>query len=173
MNLLRIVLLAAAASVMASPASAGEVFGGAYVHDVKTPLNLSGIERGFDLQLGYRLDGIARTPIQPYAFVAANSAGKTHFAAIGVSAKFGKQIYVRPGIGLAVHSGSTAEFTKPGNGKIEFGSRVLFEPELGVGAQINDRLSIEASWVHMSHATLFSGQNPGIDNIGARINLKL
>lgn len=173
MNLLRIVTIGAVAAMVASPASAGELFGGVYIHDVKTPLTLSGVERGFDLQLGYRFDGIARTPIQPYAFVAANSAGKTHYAAVGVSAKFGKKIFIRPGIGLAVHSGSTTDFTKPGNGEIEFGSRILFEPELGVGAELNDRLSLEASWVHMSHATLFSGQNPGIDNIGARLTLKL
>ena len=60
-----------------------------------------------------------------------------------------------------------------GNGKIEFGSRVLFEPELGVGAELNDRVSVEASWVHMSHAQLFGGQNPGIDNLGARVSFKL
>jgi hypothetical protein len=48
---------------------------------------------------------------------------------------------------------------------------VLFEPELGIGAQVTDRLSVEASWVHMSHARLFSRQNPGIDNLGVRLNL--
>ena len=57
--------------------------------------------------------------------------------------------------------------------EIAFGSRILFEPEIAVGAEINDRLSIEASWVHMSHGTLFSRQNPGIDNFGVRLNLKL
>jgi hypothetical protein len=34
-------------------------------------------------------------------------------------------------------------------------------------------MSIEASWVHMSHATLFSEQNPGIDNLGVRFAFKL
>ena len=57
--------------------------------------------------------------------------------------------------------------------KIDFGSRVLFEPELGLGTRINDRLSVEASWVHMSHATLFGRENPGIDNLGVRVNLEL
>ena len=56
--------------------------------------------------------------------------------------------------------------------RIAFGSRILFEPEVGVGARINDRLSIEASLVHLSHGQMFGGQNPGIDNIGARINLE-
>ena len=50
---------------------------------------------------------------------------------------------------------------------------MLFEPELAVGAQVNGRLSVEASWVHMSHAQLFSRENPGIDNLGVRLNLQL
>ena len=45
--------------------------------------------------------------------------------------------------------------------------------ELGIGADITDRLSIEGSWVHLSHAQLFGRQNPGMDNIGIRLNLKL
>ena len=163
-----IALLAAAA-----PANAGEVFGGLYAHDVKTPLDKSGIESGGDVQIGYRGGHIAGTPIHPYAFGALNTAGDTSYAAIGLSARFGKAIYIRPGIGLAIHNGSAKKFQDPTNDKIDFGSRVLFEPELGVGAQINSRLSVEASWVHMSHAQLFAHQNPGIDNFGVRLNLGL
>ena len=111
--------------------------------------------------------------LEPYAFGALNTAGDTSYAAAGLSARFGKSIYVRPGLGIAVHTGSAKDFEDPSNGKIDFGSRVLFEPELGVGAQVNGRLSVEASWVHMSHAQLFGHQNPGIDNIGFRMNLAL
>jgi len=50
---------------------------------------------------------------------------------------------------------------------------VLFEPEIGVGARISDRATIEASWVHMSHAQLFGRENPGIDNFGVRLNFRL
>ena len=50
---------------------------------------------------------------------------------------------------------------------------LLIETEMAVGARVNDRLSIEASLVHLSHGQLFGGQNPGIDNIGVRLNLKL
>lgn len=164
---------AIALALLPVPAMAGELIGGLAVHDVKTPLTLSGVEGGVDLQVGYRFDRIGHTPLQPYAFVAANSAGKTHYAAAGLSAKFGHKLFIRPGIGLAVHTGSANKYDIPGNGEIEFGSRVLFEPELGVGYQINDRTSIEASWVHMSHAQLFGRQNPGIDNIGVRFGLKL
>ena len=167
-------LSAVAASLMApSPAKAGEVFGGLYVHDVDTPLTLSGVEGGADVQLGWRGDPIGRTPLQPYAFVAVNTAGETHYAAVGISAKFGDRIFIRPGVGLAVHTGSADNFEDPDNGKIDFGSRVLFEPELGIGARINNRTTIEASWVHMSTAQLFGKQNPGIDNFGVRLSFKL
>jgi hypothetical protein len=169
----RVALAVSLAFAAAAPAHAGEIFGGLYVHDVKLPTDKSGVEGGGDAMLGYRWGGIAGTPLQPYLFGAVNSAGKTNYAAVGLSAKFGKSIYVRPGLGVAVQTGSAKRFQDPSNGKIDFGSRVLFEPELGIGARINDRLSIEASWLHMSHATLFSRQNPGIDNLGVRLNLKL
>jgi len=154
-----------------APAQAGELFGGIYVHDVKTPLDKSGLEGGADAMIGYRGGRIPGTPLQPYIFGALNSAGETSYAAVGLSAKFGKRIYVRPGLGLAVHSGSADEFYR--TDKIAFGSRVLFEPELALGAQLNQRVGIEASWVHMSHATLFSRENPGIDNFGVRLTLAL
>lgn len=156
-----------------APAQAGEVFGGLYVHDVKLPTDKSGIEDGMDIELGYRGGGIGHTPLQPYIFGALNTAGKTSYAAAGLSAKFGRSIYVRPGLGIAIHTGSAEKFQDLSNDKIDFGSRVLFEPELAVGTQVNSRLSIEASWVHMSHAQLFGRQNPGIDNLGVRLNLAL
>ncbi len=162
------------ALLAATPAQAGELFGGVYRHAVDTPLSLSGgDEKGVDLQLGYRFDGLGRTGLQPYLFGALNSAGDTHYAAAGISYRWGSRFYVRPGIGLAVHSGSAGEFEIPGNGEIEFGSRILFEPELGIGYQASERLSIEASLVHLSQGQLFSGQNPGIDNLGVRLNWRL
>ena len=166
-------VLALTAIAVAAPASAGEVFGGLYVHDVKTPLDKSGIEGGADIMAGFRGGRIGRTPLQPYIFGALNTAGETSYAAVGLSAKFGRSIYIRPGLGIAVHTGSAKNFQDPTNDKIDFGSRVLFEPELGIGAQVNGRLSVEASWVHMSHAQIFGRQNPGIDNFGVRLNLGL
>src|SRR6476469_3093466 len=167
--------LCAALAVLLTPtaATAAEVFGGIHVHDVKTPLDKSGIEDGVDFSLGIRGGGMFGTRLQPYAFGALNSAGQTNYAAVGISARFGlgKSWYIRPGIGLAIHDGSAGKFYR--TDKIAFGSRVLFEPELGIGTQINDRLSIEASWVHMSHAQLFGRENPGIDNLGVRLTLGL
>jgi hypothetical protein len=167
------IFLAAALLGAASPANADELFGGVYVHDVDTPLTKSGIEGGADIQLGWRGGTIGRTPLQPYVFGALNTAGDTSYAAAGLSVRLGSRVYVRPGLGIAIHNGSTKTFSDPTDGRTDFGSRVLFEPELAVGAQVNRRLSIEASWVHMSHAQLFSRQNPGIDNFGVRLNFGL
>lgn len=170
------VSLAVAAMMMLlpAPALAGEVFGGVLVHDVDTPITFSGIERGLDVQVGYRGERIGVLRFigrpSPYVFGSLSTEGATNFAAAGLSWKFGDKVYVRPGIGLAIHDGP--DRVVPGDGRIDFGSRILFEPELGVGVQMNPRLSIEASWVHLSHATLFSSQNPGMDSIGARMNYR-
>ena len=163
--------LAIAIAGTGAPAAASELFGGVYVHDVKLPTDKSGLEGGADLMLGYRGGNIGKTPLQPYLFAAVNTASETNYAAAGLSAKFGKTVYIRPGIGLAVHTGSAANRFR--TDRIAFGSRILFEPEIAVGTQINRRLSVEASWVHMSHAQLFGRENPGIDNLGVRLNLAL
>jgi hypothetical protein len=150
------------------------VFGGIYEHDVDSGLTKSGFERGVDFELGWRGKRIAALSFvgtaTPHAFVSVNSAGETHFAAAGVNWRFGRQVYVRPGIGLAVHTGPGR--VVPGDNRVDFGSRVLFAPEIGAGLQVNDRLSVEASWVHLSHAQIFGPQNPGLDTIGVRLNYR-
>ena len=166
--------LLAAAAFSAEPAFAQEIFGGAYQHDVDTGLTKSGFENGVDFELGWRGGRIGALSFigtaTPHAFVSVNSAGDTHFAAAGVNWKFGKKVYLRPGIGLAVHTGPGRMV--PGDGRIDFGSRVLFEPEIGAGVQVGERLSVEASWVHLSHAKIFGPQNPGLDTIGVRLNYR-
>jgi len=161
-------------AAFSAAAHADEVFGGVHVHDVKTPLDDAGIESGIDFSLGYRVSTVGHLwsgQLQPYVFAAVNSAGNTNYGAVGMSAKFalGGGIYFRPGLGIAVHTGSAGKYYR--TDKIAFGSRVLFEPELGLGTEVTKRLSVEASWVHMSHAQLFGKENPGIDNLGMRINL--
>jgi hypothetical protein len=160
-------------AIAPTAANAGEIFGGIHVHDVKTPLDKSGIEDGLDFSVGYRGGRMFGTPLQPYIFGALNSAGQTDYAAAGISARFGLGggWYIRPGVGLAIHDGSAGKFYR--TDKIAFGSRVLFEPEIGIGTRLNRKLSIEASWVHMSHAQLEGRENPGIDNLGFRVNLAL
>ena len=170
-------LLAASAALLAltpaTAAQANEIFGGLFIHDVDSPLTKSGVERGADIQLGWRGAGIGGSIFQPYVFASAHTEGQTHFAAAGISARFGDRFFIRPGLGIAVHSGSTRDVQDPANEEIEFGNRILFEPELGIGARINDRMSIEASIVHLSHAQLFGGQNPGMDSIGVRLTYDL
>ncbi|MDP8995087.1 MAG: hypothetical protein M3N07_08940, partial [Pseudomonadota bacterium] len=96
--------------IAAAPAKADEVFGGFYAHDIDTPLNLRGLNEGMDFQLGWRGDRIARTPLQPYAFLSAHTEGQTHFAVAGLSAKFGDRLFIRPGLGVALHTGSADDF---------------------------------------------------------------
>jgi len=170
-------LWAVLATVAFPPAAhAGELFGGIYVHDVKLPTDLSGIETGADIAVGYRgkpIGHLWKAELAPYGFVAINTAGNTNYGAIGLDARFplGRQWYFRPGLGIAVHTGSAGHFFR--TDKIAFGSRVLFEPEVALGAQVSKRVSVEASWVHMSHAQLRGRENPGIDNLGIRLNLAL
>ena len=173
MKLIRILCALLLASLGPTAAHAGEFFGGLHVHDVRTPLDKSGIEDGVDFSVGFRTGGIFGTPIQPYLFGALNSAGATNYVAAGISARFGlgHGWYVRPGVGLAIHDGSAGKYFR--TDKIAFGSRVLFEPEIGIGAQVSRRVSVEASWVHMSHAQLEGKENPGIDNLGIRVNFAL
>jgi lipid A 3-O-deacylase len=165
-----------AAFAFPAAAQADELFAGVHVHDVKTPLDEAGLESGVDFSLGYRAGTIGhlwKAQLQPYIFAAVNSAGNTNYAAVGISAKFplGNHVYFRPGIGLAVHTGSAGKYYR--TDKIAFGSRVLAEPEVALGTELSRRVSVEASWVHMSHGQLFGRENPGIDNFGVRLNLAL
>ncbi len=172
----KLLILAALPAALAAPAAAqaGEVFGGVYVHDVDTFLTKGGYEDGADLQIGWRGDRIAGLGAiggpSPYAFVSVNSAGDTNYAAAGLSRKIGGPLYLRPGVGIAIHDGPDRRVR---NGRrVDFGSRVLFEPELAVGYALNEQVSLEASWVHLSHAQLFSRQNAGMDNFGLRLNYR-
>ncbi len=169
-------LLAALPFLMlaAAPAQAGEVFGGIYAHDIDTPLNLRGLGEGMDFQLGWRGERMRSLSAigapSPYAFVAVNTAGDAHYAAAGISWKIGRTVYLRPGIGIAIHTGETR--IDPAEPERSFGSRILFEPEIALGVQVSPRISVEASFIHMSHATLLDRHNPGIDNIGVRLNYR-
>ena len=158
-----------AAALGAAPARADEIFGGIYAHDVRI-IAVGSPEHGADFQLGWRGRKILRglgNP-QPHVLVSVNAAGGTHFAAAGLSWRIGNPVYVRPGIGIAVHSGPSY----PPSDRIWFNSRVLFEPEIGVGVRLSPRVTVEASWVHLSHGRLRGSQNPGLDTVGLRFNYR-
>ena len=168
---IRLALAAVAALSLPSVASAAEVFAGLHAHGVKTPFSLEADrEGGADVSVGVR-GGRILGPLQPYAFGQLNTDGGTNFLAAGLSARFGNRVYVRPGVGVAVHDGSASKVDLPD--RLALGSRVVLAPELAIGAQVTDRIGVEASWVHFSHAQLAGKQNPGIDNVGVRLNVRL
>lgn len=159
-------------------AQAGELFSGVYAHAVDTPLSLDSGEGGADVELGYRG---APLPVlengdgpAPYTFVSVNTAGDTDFIAAGLAWKVDLgPVYLRPGIGLSLNNGPERRVAADGT-RTELGSAVLFEPEIGLGVKLDERTSLEASWVHISGARLFnSEQNPGIDMIGVRVNWRM
>jgi lipid A 3-O-deacylase len=159
----------------ADPARAAEIFSGVLAHDVDSPLSEGGLEDGADLQIGWRGGRIgALAPIgapSPHLFASIATGGETHFAAAGLSWRIGSRLFVRPGVGLAIHSRGSHGVA---NGlRTDLGSRILFAPEVGVGYQLNERLSLEASWVHLSHGQLLSRQNPGMDSVGVRLSYRL
>lgn len=175
---LPLLAVATAVAVAAVPAAAQEVFAGVYVHAVDTPFTLPTGEGGADLEVGYRFArqdalGLIGKPA-PYLVASVNSGGDTSFAGGGLSWKIGHgQFYVRPAVGLVVHDGPRLRVGANGR-RTDLGSPVLFEPEIALGTRLSDKLSVEASWVHISHARLFNRhQNPGIDMMGARLVLAL
>lgn len=170
--------LVLAACLVASPAAAQEVFIGLADHGVETPFTFDTEEGGADLQAGYRfapIDGLSAIgKPAPYVIASVNTKGDTSFVGAGLAWTIGKgPVYLRPGVGLVVHDGPDRRVDSTGTFRTELGSRVLFEPELGLGVRVSPRVSIEANWSHISHARLFNAeQNPGIDMIGLRLNYR-
>lgn len=173
------VAVAVAVALSASPGAAQEVFAGAYLHAVDTPFTLRTDEGGADLQVGYRFEpeedlGFLGKPA-PYLMASVNTRGDTSFAGGGFGWKLGNGgAYVRPALGIVIHDGPPERRSTTDGERTDLGSRVLFAPEIAAGVSLSERLSIEASWVHISHARLFNRQqNPGIDMMGLRLNVAL
>ena len=172
-------IAAAACLAAATPAAAQEAFAGLYAHGVDTPFTLETGESGADVVAGVRLAPIrALSAIgspAPYLIGSLNTGGDSSFAGAGLAWTIGKgPVYVRPAVGLVVHDGPGTRFDAITGRRTDLGSRVLFEPEIGVGYRLSERFSAEASWMHVSHARLFDGaQNPGIDMIGVRLVARL
>ncbi|MDB5457851.1 MAG: hypothetical protein JWP92_3436 [Caulobacter sp.] len=186
------------ALVCAAPALAGEAFVGAYKHDVTflgdaVGLGAAGREDGVDVHIGYRTDRIQSLTWlgkpQVHAFVSINSENTSNFVATGFDWKldFGRPggFYLRPGFGLAYTDGEAG--LPPANApnltpeererrtrlyytRIDFGSQVLFEPELALGYQLSDKISAELSYTHLSNGQIFhQGKNQGLDDVGVRL----
>jgi hypothetical protein len=158
-----------------SPALAQALFGGVLAHDVHLPIDKGGFENGVALELGLRGAPIRSLHIigSPYAIASVVPSGGTDFAAVGLSWLIGRgPLFLRPGAGLAIHSGAMPVYDRNGR-RLDLGSRITFEPEVGIGARIGRRAAVEAVLVHLSHAQLFSRQNPGMDSLGLRFTYSL
>ena len=163
---------------MGAHARAGEVLLGVYDHDVDVNVALGNFEPGAQVGIGYRTERIeALRPIgRPVGYVNAmiNTAGGTNYAHAGLGWRFelGGRFYFLPGIGAAVHTGNTEAFQRTPD-ELYLGSRLLVAPELNLCWRLNERASIEASWIHLSHGQTRGRQNPGLDDIGVRLAWKL
>lgn len=158
---------------------AEEIYAGAAFNGVNTPFSLDIDEEGANIILGVRGNpekGLERLGSPSlYIFVAVNDGDDTSFVAGGLSwhIDIAKKLYFRPGIGIALQGRTAERFRLSDGRRTDLGSAVLFEPELILGYEISDKISAEITWQHISHATIFSGQNPGIDLMGARIAFKI
>jgi len=187
-----------ALAVSAGTASAGEVIAGVYAHDVTflgeaVGLGAAGKEGGANVHLGWRSDRIEGAPSwmggpRAHIFVSGNTAGDTSYIAAGLNWHIpitdDGRWYVQPGMGLAYHDGYDIfpDFAEPGISpeefnrrvalryeRIEFGSHILFEPELALGYRLTDNTSVELSYVHLSNGQIFhQGKNEGLDEVGIR-----
>jgi len=192
------VAAAAALGFAAAPAMAGEAFVGVYKHDVTFIGNLVGLgaagrEDGADIHIGYRTNKLENLTWlgkpQVHTMVSINTKNTSNFVAAGFDWKIelGKPggFYFRPGMGLAYTDGKAG--LPPANApglsqaeidrrtylyyhRIDFGSKVLFEPELALGYQVNDKVSVEFSYTHLSNGQIFhQGKNQGLDDAGVRL----
>lgn len=165
--------LAGLAALLPSPALADELWFGLYEHDVT--IAQTRFESGQDLKAGWigdRIDGLrAIGRPAPQALISKSLNGATDYAAAGLNWRFGRTLYVRPGIGIAVHDGPSRAVRR--GRRVDLGSPVLFAPELAFGWRLDDRVALEASWIHLSHATLLSRQNRGMDSWGLRLLVRL
>jgi lipid A 3-O-deacylase len=173
-----------------SPAMAGEALLGVYAHDISDQVSFGGYENGPQIVAGVRtasLDELAFV-FKPrvHLIVGVNTRGGTNYAAAGLSWRFNfadDRFYFQPGIGAAIHDGKVnlPSPDEPGlspaerqrrlldwQTKLDLGSRVLFEPEWSLGWKATNRLSLELSWIHLSHAQLAGKQNPGLGDFGLR-----
>jgi lipid A 3-O-deacylase len=186
----RILLSTLAAAAIAGPAAAGEVFAGVYAHDVDDGISYGQFEDGAQIVVGARTTALDELKFlgrpRVHLLAGVNTSGGTNYVATGLAWRFNinERLYVQPGIGVAVHDGrvNLPSPDEPGlspeerlkrqrdfQTKLDLGSRVLFEPELSIGWKATRRLSVELSWIHVSHAKLADDYNPGLGDVGVRL----
>lgn len=194
----RAVLTASAAALafaITGPAAAGEVFAGLYAHDIDDGISYGKFEDGAQVVAGVRTTSLEELRFlgkpRLHLLAGVNTSGGTNYIAAGMAWRFrlseSGRAYIQPGIGLAVHDRRVA-FPSPDEAgisdqerlkrlfdfqnKLDLGSRVLFEPELTVGWKATPRLSVELSWIHLSHGRLAGHYNPGVADVGLRFSYR-
>jgi lipid A 3-O-deacylase len=166
-------LTALVALMAGAPARADQIWLGLYDHDAT--ISQTKFEGGADIKAGWigerieRLRGIGRPAA--HLLVSKSLNGHTDYVAAGLNWTVGETWYLRPGIGLAVNNGPSRAVRE--GRRVDIGAPVTFEPELAVGWRLSDRVAVEASWIHLSHAMLLSKQNRGMDSIGVRLLVAL
>lgn len=179
-----------AAACVAGPAAAGEVFAGAYAHDIDDGISYGKFENGAQLVAGVRTTALDELKVlgrpRVHLLAGVNTSGGTDYLATGLAWRFQltERLYLQPGIGVAIHDGRVnlpspdapgltpqqrLERLRDRQTKLDLGSRVLFEPELSLGWKATRRLSVELSWIHLSHARLAGHYNPGLGDVGVRL----
>lgn len=187
---LPIAAVTAAVMLAAGPALAGEAFIGVYAHDVDDGISYGKFEDGAQIVAGVRTTALDELAFigkpRVHLLAGVNTSGETSYVATGLAWRFklGKRFYAQPGIGLAIHDGrvNLPSPDAPGitpqerlkrisdrQSRLDLGSRVLFEPELSLGWKATERLSLELSWIHLSHGRLAGHYNPGVGDVGLRM----
>jgi len=170
--------LAVAAGILraaqSAPASAAELFGGVFAHDVNLGVSICCYEHGADVMAGARtgpivsLQGLGE--LRAYAMGSVNTGGGVDFAAAGLAWRLHltRTLYVQPALGGAVQDGDADNFQRRPN-HLDLGSRLLFEPELSLGWRFAPAWAAELAYIHLSHGQLAGPQNPGMDDLGLRL----
>jgi len=187
---LRPLPLALFLSIAPAVAFAGEAFVGVYAHDVDDGISYGRFEDGAQVVAGVRTTALDELEIlgrpRVHLLAGVNTSGGVNYLASGVAwrLELTPRLYVQPGIGVAIHDGHVGlpSPNEPGlapeerlrritarRTKLDLNSRVLFEPELSVGWKATQRLSLELSWIHLSHGRLAGRYNPGVADVGLRV----
>lgn len=166
------------------------MFVGAYAHDVDDGISYGKFERGAQVVAGVRTTALDELSVlgkpRVHLLAGVNTAGGVNYVASGLAWRLHltDRVYLQPGIGIAIHDGriNLPSPREPGispqerlkriadrEARLDLNSRLLFEPEVSVGWRATSRLSMELSWIHLSHGRLAGRYNPGVADVGLRV----
>lgn len=146
---------------------------GVLAHDAPI-IATDNIEGGVDLNAELIFVPLGLLPrkwnIQPHVGIQVNTTDDTSQAYFGLTTTH----YLTDAVwgafsgGGTIHNGETSRF---GEDRKAFGSKVLFRLALEVGVDVTEHVSVSLYYDHESNAFL-AEENPGIDNVGARLGWK-